>query len=242
MKKTASGDVGATAREVLRVLERKGSKRNRDGMARYGIVAPKVFGVSVGTLRQLGKRLGRNHALAAELWKSGWYEARMLAAFVEEPERVTPAQMERWARAFDNWAICDTVCFHLFDKTPHAWSKLAAWADRPEEFVKRSTFALLASLSVHDKKAEDGGFLRGLRLVEQAADDERNFVKKAVSWALRSIGKRSPMLHAASLEVAGRLAIRPAPAARWVGKDALRELSSPAVRRRLAAREARRKA
>lgn len=224
---------GTTVAEVLALLERKGSRRNRDGMARYGIVAPKVFGVSVATLRQVGERLGPSHALAGGLWRSGWYEARMLSAFVEEPERVTAAQMERWARAFDNWAICDTVCFHLFDKTAHAWDKVEAWADRPEEFVRRAAFALLASLAVHDKKAGDAPFLHGLELVERSAGDDRNFVKKAVSWALRSIGKRNPKLCAAATAVAHRLAAASAKGSRWVGKDALRDLASPATRRRL---------
>ena len=210
---------------VLAWLERRGSKRNRDGMARYAIVADKVFGVSVGTLRQLARRLGRSHPLALALWQSGWYEARMLAAFVDEPARVTPAQMDRWCRDFDNWAICDTVCFHLFDRTPHAWRKVAQWSSSREEFVKRAAFALLASLALHDKGAADGPFLRVLPLVERAAPDERNFVKKGVSWALRSIGRRNAALNAAAIKVARRLEASPEGAARWVGRDALRDLT-----------------
>jgi 3-methyladenine DNA glycosylase AlkD len=205
-------------------------------MARYGIVSEKVFGVSVSALRQYAKRLGRNHELASALWATRWYEARMLAAFVEEPGRVTPAQMDRWCRDFDNWAICDTVCFHLFDRTPHAWRKIEQWSRRRDEFVKRAAFALLASLTVHDRRAEDERFTHGLLLVERAATDERNFVRKAVNWALRSIGKRNPALNAAAVTVARRLAGSPVAAARWVGKDALRELTSPGVIRRLAAR------
>jgi 3-methyladenine DNA glycosylase AlkD len=222
--------------EVLAWLERKGTKRTRDGMARYGIYAKKVLGVTVGDIRALGKRLGRSHELALALWKTGFYEARMLTSFVDEPARVTPAQMDRWSRDFDNWAVCDTLCFHLFDRTPHAWDKIAAWGDRREEFVKRAAFALLAGLTVHDKQSGDGPFLASLPLVERAASDERNFVKKAVNWALRSIGKRSPALNAAAVAVAARLAASPEPAARWVGKDALRELTSASVTRRLAAR------
>ena len=160
----------ARARDVLATLKRLGSKRNRDGMARYGIVAQKVFGVSVGTLRGIGKRLGRDHELAAALWDTGWYEARMLAAFVDDPADVTSGQMDRWARDFDNWAICDTICFHLFDHTTHAWRKVEQWSGRRDEFVKRAAFALLASLSVHDKGADDQLFLRGLRLIEQGRD------------------------------------------------------------------------
>jgi 3-methyladenine DNA glycosylase AlkD len=218
-------------RETLTWLERHGSKRNRDGMARYGIVAPKVFGVSVAMIRQRAKRLGRDHELAAALWDTGWYEARMLTAFVDEPERVTPVQMDRWARDFDNWAICDTLCFHLFDRTPHAWRKVEQWSRRREEFVKRAAFALLASLALHDKRAADAPFLRSLQLIEQAATDGRNFVKKSVSWALRSVGRRSRALNGAAADLARRLAESSEPAARWVGKDALKDLTKLARRR-----------
>lgn len=217
--------------EVLRWLERRGTRRNRDGMARYGIVAPKLFGVSVADLRQRAKRLGRDHALAIALWKTGCYEARMLAAFVDEPERVTPAQMDRWARDFDNWAITDTVCFHLFDRTPHAWVKIRQWSTRHEEFVRRAAFALLASVALHDKRAPDAPFLRSLPLIERAARDPRNFVKKGVSWALRSVGRRNPTLRAAAIEVSERLSASTDPAARWVGRDALRDLTRRTGRR-----------
>jgi 3-methyladenine DNA glycosylase AlkD len=226
--------VATGVQDVLAFLKRKGSKKNVDGMARYGIVAKHVFGVSVGTLRAYGKRLGRDHELAAALWCTGWYEARMLAAFVDDPARVTAAQMDRWCRDFDNWAICDTVCFHLFDHTPHAWPKISAWSRRREEFVKRAAFALLASLSVHDKRAPDAPFIRGLALIERAATDDRNFVKKAVNWALRTIGRRNAALNAAALAVSRRLADSKHAAARWIGKDAVRELTGPVVARRLA--------
>jgi 3-methyladenine DNA glycosylase AlkD len=222
---------------VLAWLKRTGTKANRDGMARYAIPADKAFGVTVGALRQQAKRLGPNHDLATALWTAGWYEARMLATFVAEPERVTPAQMDKWADDFDSWAICDTACFHLFDRTPHAWRKVAQWARRREEFVKRAAFALLWALSVHDKRAADAAFIRGLALAEHAATDERNFIKKAVNMALRAIGKRNRALNAATVTVARRLADSSNAAARWVGKDALRELTGPAVTRRLAARQ-----
>jgi 3-methyladenine DNA glycosylase AlkD len=221
---------------VLAWLERRGSKRNRDGMARYAIVAEKVFGVSVGELRGLAKQLGRSHQLALALWETGWYEARMLGALVDEPERVTPAQMDRWCRDFDNWAICDTVCFHLFDQTPHAFRKVEQWAKRSPELEKRAAFALLASLAGHDKQAPEAAFLRCLPLVERGAADDRNFVKKGVSWALRGIGHRSPALHAAAVELAQRLAASRQTAPRWVGKDVLRDLQRPLVARQLAAR------
>jgi 3-methyladenine DNA glycosylase AlkD len=209
---------------VLGWLEKKGTKRNRDAMARYAIVADKAFGVAVGDLRDYAKRLGRNHDLALALWESGWYEARMLAAFVDEPARVTPSQMDSWARDFDNWAVCDHACFHVFDRTPHAFGRIAKWAGRKDEFVRRAAFALLASVALHDKKAPDALFVKCLPLIERGAFDDRNFVKKGVSWALRGVGRRNPALRKASLEVARRLAASDAPPARWVGKDAIRGL------------------
>lgn len=230
----ALADRASTAAAVdsaLAYLERKGSKRNRDGMARFAIVADKVFGVSVGDIRTYGKTVGKSHALALALWKTGWYEARMLAAFVDEPSRVTPAQMDRWARDFDNWAVCDNACFHLFDKTPHAYAMVPKWASRKEEFVKRAAFALIASLALHDKKGPDAPFRKFLPLIERAATDERNFVKKGVSWALRGIGHRNPVMRAAALRSAERLAASGDRAARWVGKDALRDLNRSAAAR-----------
>jgi 3-methyladenine DNA glycosylase AlkD len=214
------------AETVLAWLERQGTKATRDGMARYAIPSAKAFGVSVGALKQESKRLGRSHDLAAALWESGWYEARMLASMIDEPPRVTPAQMDRWCRDFDNWAICDTVCFHLFDRTPHAWAKVGLWSRRRDEYVKRAAFALLWGLTVHDKQAGDDRFLEGLRLIEREAGDERHFVKKAVNMALRATGKRNPALRIAALAVAQRLADSGEAAASWVGRDALRELAS----------------
>jgi 3-methyladenine DNA glycosylase AlkD len=235
--KEPPGRSKAAVSSVLATLQRLATKKTRDGMARYGIPSDKAFGVSVGALQKLARQLGRNHELAAALWETGWYEARMLACFLDEPERVTPAQMDRWCRDFDSWAIVDTACFALFDRTPHAWQKVEQWAGREEEFVKRTAFALLWSLTVHDQQAGDEPFLRGLLLVERAASDERHFVKKAVNMALRAVGKRNPALNAAAVAVARRLASSAQPAARWVGKDALRELTSPAVTRRLAGRK-----
>lgn len=226
----------ASVEGVLAWLERRGSEKNRQGMARYAIPSEKAYGVSVAELRAHAKRLGKSHELAAALWATDRYEARMLAIFVEEPARVTPKQMDSWCRDFDSWAICDTACFHLFDRTPHAWRKLEQWSGRRQEFVRRAAFALLASLSVHDKHAGDEHFLNGLELIERAARDERNFVKKAVNWALRSVGKRNRGLNVAAVGVAQRLANAPEAAPRWVGKAALRELTSDAVTRRLAAR------
>lgn len=223
-------------RDALAWLERKGTKRGREGMARYGIVAPKLFGVSLADIQSLAKRLGKDHDLAVALWQTGWYEARLLAAFVGEPERLTAAQMNRWVRDFDNWGVCDTLCFKLFDSSPHAWKKVEQWSRRPEEFVKRAAFALIASLALHDKRSADAPFVKSLRLIERESGDERNFVKRGVSWALRGIGHRSAPLHAAALALSRRLARSDDAARRWVGKDAIRDITRPLVLRRLTAR------
>ncbi|HQR40400.1 MAG TPA: DNA alkylation repair protein [Blastocatellia bacterium] len=207
-------------------LKAHGSDRRRDEMGpRFGVYSDTAFGVSMVDTKALAKQLGRNHVLAAALWETGLYDARMLASLVDEPDMVTPAQMDRWCRDFDNWGICDTVCFCLFDRTPHAYGKVAQWAKRRDEFVRRGAFALLASLALHDKKAANDTFMLFFPLIESAADDDRNFVKKGVNWALRAIGKRNPQLRAGAIEVAERLAASPIASARWVGKDALRDLA-----------------
>jgi 3-methyladenine DNA glycosylase AlkD len=221
-----------TRDEALAWLKRRGSRRNVEGMARYGIVAPRAFGVPMGAMLLLARRLGKDHALALALWESGWYDARILGSMVADPARVTRRQMNAWAVAFDNWGICDTVCWHLFEKTPFAWEKAQAWAVSPREFVRRAGFALMAGLAGHDKEAADARFLALLPLLEKGARDERHFVKKAVSWALRRIGGRSPALHEASLELAGRLATAKDAPSRWVGRDVRRDLSRPLVRAR----------
>lgn len=220
---------------ALKWLKSHSTRATLDGMARYAIPSDKAFGVAMRDMKVLGRKLGRNHELAAALWDTGVYEARMVCSFVDDPALVTPAQMDRWCRDFDNWAICDTICFHLFDRTPHAWAKATQWSRKRNEFEKRTAFALLWSLSVHDKRATDEQFVQGLALIERAAGDERHFVKKAVNMALRAIGKRNRTLNAAAVAVARRLADSQEAAARWVGRDALRELTSPAVTRRLKA-------
>ena len=231
-KKAANGDDDVQA--ALLKLRRMSTVRDRENLKRFGIAASQALGVSMANLQLLARQLGRDHALAAALWTTGWYEARMLATLIDEPTRVTPAQMERWCRDFDNWGICDTACFLLFDRTPHAWAKVTEWCVRPEEFVRRAGFALLASLALHDKQAPDEPFLEGLGLVERGATDERNFVKKGISWALRSIGRRNVALNTAAVAVARRLSVSEDAAARWVGKGALRELTSPLVKGKLA--------
>ena len=234
--KTSSSSVESEVAIALDWLKRHGSKAGRDGMARYGLPSDRAYGVAVRDIQTLAKRFGRNHDLAAALWSTGWYEARLLAAYVDDPERLTPAQMDRWCRDFDSWGLCDTVCFVLFDKTPHAWTMVKRWAGRRGEFTKRAAFALLWGLSVHDKKAADRAFVEGLLLIERAAADDRHFVKKGVNMALRAVGKRSPPLHAAAVKVATRLATSSQGSAQWIGKDALRELGSSSVARRIAKR------
>jgi len=225
-----------TVDAVVAELRKLSSKRVRDGMARYGLPSENALGVAVGDIRDLGKRIGRDHTLALAVWKTNIYEARLLAAFIGDPERITPAQMDRWCRDFDNWGVCDTLCFHLFDKTPHAWTKVEQWSDDKREFVKRTAFALLASLAGHDKSAPDKEFLRTFSLIERAATDDRNFVKKGVSWALRGIGHRNRALNAAAVELARRLSNSENAAARWIGKDTLRDVTRPAVLKRLETR------
>jgi 3-methyladenine DNA glycosylase AlkD len=210
-----------------------GLRRNVEGMARFGICGVRTFGVSTPDLRRLAREMGKNHRLAIALWKTGIHEARHLAAMIAEKNKVTPAQMERWARDFQTWDIVDGCCCHLFVHTPHAWRKATEWGRRDEEFVRRAGFALMAYLAVHDKAASDERFLSLLPLIERQAHDERNFVRKAVNWALRQIGKRNRRLHRAAIACARRIAKQETRAARWVAADALRELQSAAVQRRL---------
>jgi 3-methyladenine DNA glycosylase AlkD len=220
---------------IVNWLKRNGSRSTREGMARYAIPSDRAFGVSVGAMQKYAKQLGKNHDVAMALWDTGWYEARMTAAFLGEPARLTPAEMDRWCRDFDNWAVCDHACFHLFDKSPHAWSKVTAWSKRRDEFQKRAAYALLASLALHDKETPDAKFLPTLTLIERDATDERNFVKKGISWALRLIGRRSRLLNKESVALSKRLADSSDPTARWLGKSALKELTSEGVLKRLRA-------
>ena len=226
MPRAAPPDTGADARAAALIerLRALGTPENVAGMARFGINPKRALGVSIPTLRALARETGRHHALALALWETGIHEARILASMVGEPAAATPAQMTRWAEAFDSWDVCDQACANLFARTPYAWGLVPAWAAREEEFVRRAGFALLAALAIHDKNAPDARFAAMLPLVERTAADSRNFVKKTVSWALRQTGKRNPSLRSEALTVARRLAASPARSARWVGKDALREL------------------
>ncbi len=222
-----------TAASVIALLQQRATKHTLVGMARYALPSERAFGVSMSDLKQLAREVGPSHELAAALWKSGWYEARMLATLIDDPTRVTAAQMDRWCREFDNWGICDTACFALFDRTKDAWKMVARWDRHPGEFQRRTTYALLWSLSVHDKTAADARFLAGLKLIERAATDERHFVKKAVNMALRAIGKRNRRLNEAAVAVSRRLGASGDPTARWVGSNALRELTGASVQRRV---------
>lgn len=228
-----------SAADVLAWLKRKGTRRTVEGMARYGLPSDRAFGVTVEAMRAEAKRIGKDHELAAALWKSGWYEARMMASLVDDPALVTGRQMDAWAADFADWGITDTACFHLFSRTPLGWEKARMWSQSPREFVKRGGFALMASLVLRDKEAPDSRFAALLPLIEKGARDERNLVKKGVSWALRAIGKKNAALNRRAVALSRRLAAHDDAAPRWVGKDALRELAGPAVQARLKARLAR---
>lgn len=206
-------------------LRKHATRATRDGMARYAIPSDHAFGVAMRDIKALGKQIGHRHDLALALWDTGWYEARMLTSFVADPARLTSVQMDRWCKQFDNWAICDAMCFNLFDRTQHRWAKVEQWSRKRNEFEKRTAFALLWSLTVHDKLADDRQFIHGLALIEREATDERNFVRKAVNMALRAIGKRNRALKVAAVAAARRLSDSTDATARWVGKDALRELA-----------------
>ncbi len=224
-------------KEILKTLKAAGSPENVAGMARYGIVTQSAYGAPSLAIERLARKVGKDHSLAEELWQTGNHDARALACFIEEPTRVTAAQMERWVRNFENWAICDGCCLHLFDRTRFAWPKAIQWSGRKPEFIRRAGFTMMAVLAVHDKQANDARFLELLPLIETGANDERKYVRKAVNWALRSIGKRNFRLNQAALRTAERIHKLDSPAARWIASDARRELASTAVQQRLAARE-----
>jgi 3-methyladenine DNA glycosylase AlkD len=199
---------------------------DREGMARFGMAMQDRIGVRVPELRRIAKQLGRDHARALALWDTGIPDAQMLAAFTAEPKALTAKQMDAWARSMRSWDVCDQACTNAFARSPLAWSKVDQWAGSSEEFVRRAAFALLAALAVHDKAAADDEFIARLPLIEAASTDERNFVKKAVNWALRQIGKRNRTLHGPALALALRLRDAESRAARWIGSDAARELAA----------------
>ena len=226
-----------SAEEIIKQMRTRASAKNREGMARFGIDTQTALGVSVTYLREMAKkrRLRSNHRLALALWKSNIHEARILASIVDNPAEVDEEQMEEWVRGFNSWDVCDQCCGNLFDKTQFAWSKVEEWSAREEEFVKRAGFAMMATLASHDKKAADEKFAALLPIIESAARDERNFVKKAVNWALRGIGKRNMALNARAVACARRIAKNnpDSAAARWIAADAIRELTDEKVLARL---------
>lgn len=224
--KTAPADL----KSILAQLKRGSSAKYKSDMAaRYGIVTKaEVYGTPVGTLRAMAKEIGYDRDLAEQLWKSGIHDARMLATMIDDPADITPAQMDRWVKDCDNWGLVDTACFHYWDKSPHAFKQIEKWAKAKDEFTKRAAFALLASSALHKTITEEQ-CLRGLELIEANAGDPRNFVKKAVNWALRAIGhKKSPKCRAAARELAEQLSVSADATERWVGRDAMRAFDKPA--------------
>ena len=214
----------SSCRAVLRELKALSNPDNVAGMARFGINSKNTYGISIPTLRSIANELGKNHELALQLWRSGVHEARILASMIDIPEYVSGRQMDWWVEDLDSWDVCDQCCSNLFDKTAHAYRKAIEWSSRREEFVKRAGSALMAALAAHDKSAGDREFGRFLKIIEREPDDERNFVKKSVNWALRQIGKRDVSLRRAAIATANRIRRRNSRAARWIASDALREL------------------
>jgi 3-methyladenine DNA glycosylase AlkD len=225
---------GTSVEEAIAKIKSLYSPANVAGMTRYGISSHNTYGVSIPTLRKMAKEIGKDHEAALRLWKSGIHEARLLAGFVDDPRNVTEDQMEGWVKDFDSWDICDQVCSNLFDKTSFAYGKALEWAKRDEEFVKRAGFVLMAALAVHDKKAGDEVFLASLPVIKAGSTDDRNFVKKAVNWALRQIGKRNANLNQAAIKTSEEIRRINSKSARWIAVDALRELTSEKVRKRTA--------
>jgi len=223
-----------TARQIVALFKANADPERKKGMARYGINTENCFGVSLPFIRETAKKLGKNHELALELWDTGFHEIRMLAAHIADVNRLDSELMERWAADFDSWDICDCTCNRLFDKSPLAFEKINQWAMRDEEYVKRTAFVLMTQIAVHNKKLPDSEFVKFFPLIIDAASDERNFVKKAVNWAVRQIGKRNQELNKRAIALAEQIArIKNSKSALWIASDALRELKSEQVQQRL---------
>jgi len=219
--------------DIIKRLESLSDPEAVKGMARFGINPENTYGVSIPNLRKMAREVDKDHAIAQQLWASGIHEARILASMVDAPEMVTDAQLENWVKEFDSWDICDQCCSNLFDKTKFAHQKAAEWSKREEEFVKRAGFTLMAALAVHDKRAADEGFLKFLPIIKRESNDNRNFVKKAVNWALRQIRKRNLNLNKMAIKVAGEIQQSDSRSAKWIASDAIRELTSEAVQKKL---------
>ena len=222
-----------TKAAVLRQLIAAADQRVRAKMAYFGVDVPKAHGISAPVLHQFAKHIGKDHRLAQQLWKTSIHEAKILATLIGEAEKVTAAEMDQWARDFDAWDVVDAACCYLYAHAKPAWNKATAWSRRREEFVKRASFSLIAYLSYKDEAAPDARFVRFLRVIEREAHDERNFVKKAVNWALRNIGKRNKRLNREAIRAAERIRLQDSRAARWIAADALRELKTAAVQKQL---------
>jgi len=223
----------SSVKDVLDKLQSKAQPEHLKGMAKYGMTVEQRLGVSVPDMRKLAKEIGRDHKLALDLWRTGIAEARILAAMVGDPDKLTEEQMEDWVKGINSWDVCDQVCMNLFEKNQLAWKKIIDWSEREEEFVKRTAFSLIACLAWHDKKASDEKFIELLPVIIRGATDERNFVKKAVNWALRNIGKRNLNLNRAAINTAKEIQRLDSKAARWVASDAIRELESESIQKRL---------
>jgi 3-methyladenine DNA glycosylase AlkD len=219
--------------EILQQLKSLANPEAVAGMARFGINSKNTYGVSIPALRKMAKEIGPNHLLAEQLWDSGIHEARILAGMIDLPEKVTETQLERWVKDFDSWDVCDQVCSNLFDQTKFGHKKAMEWSKRKEEFIKRAGFVLMAALAVHDKEASDKKFMKFFPLIKRESIDDRNFVRKAVNWALRQIGKRNVSLNKVAIKTAKEIQGIDSKSARWVASDALRELTSQAVQKRL---------
>ncbi len=219
--------------EILKQLKSLSNPEAAEGMARFGINPKNTYGVSIPVLRKMAKQIGKNHLLAQKLWSSGIHEARILAGMIDSPDMVTQRQMESWVKDFDSWDVCDQCCSNLFDRTKFAHKKAVEWSKRSEEFVKRAGLVLMATLAVHDKEADNQKFMRFLPIIKREATDERNFVKKAVNWALRQIGKRNPALNKIAIQIAKEIQKIDSKSAKWIASDALRELTSEAVKKKL---------
>ena len=219
--------------EIIQLLKSKENPQNLAGMSRYGINTEKAFGINLPILRTIAKSLGKDHELALNLWKTGYHEARMIAAFIDEPAKVTIQQMNDWVRDFNSWDICDQTCGTLFDKTPFAYDIAHRWSKEKSEYVKRAGFVMMAALAVHDKKSPDEKLLQFLPVIERESHDERNFVRKAVNWALRQIGKRSWFLREHAIATGEKISVQDSKSARWIAADALRELNDPKTTARI---------
>ena len=228
----------ASVKDVLNKLQSKAQPEQLKGMAKYGMAVEQRLGVSVPDMRKLAKEIGRDHKLALDLWKTGIADAKILASMIDDPKMLDEKQMEEWVKDIDSWDVGDQVCMNLFEKSPLAWKKVDDWSMRDEEFVKRTAFGLLACLAWHDKKADDDDFLDLFYVFARGAMDERNAVKKAVSWALRNIGKRNLALNKAAVNEANRISLLNSKSARWIASDVTRELESEAVQKRLKKKQA----